>query len=121
MIEILDNYPEGILAFSAKGEVTAEDYTNTLIPAIENCIAQFGKVTALYHLGPEFTSYTAGAMLSDAKVGLAHLTKWEKIAVVSDVSWVRNGIHLLGFIMPCPVKLFSNDQLSAAQDWIQTQ
>jgi len=98
MIEILNSYPEGILAFSAKGEVTTEDYTNTLIPAIEECITQFDKVTVLYHLGPEFTGYTAGAMFSDAKVGLAHLSKWEKIAVVSDVSWVRKGIHMLGFM-----------------------
>ena len=119
MIELLTGYPENILAFSAIGEVTKEDYTNILVPAIESHIEQYGKVAALYYMGSEFSGYTAGAMLSDAKVGLAHFSKWEKIAVVSDVNWVRNGIHMLGFMMPCPVKLFSNDQLASAQQWIE--
>lgn len=121
MIEILTDYPEGILAFSAKGEVTADDYKNILVPAIEKSIKQHNKITALYYLGPEFTGYTAGAMLSDTKIGLAHLMAWEKIAVVSDIGWVRNGVHIFGFIMPCPVKVFSNKQLSQAKTWIQAK
>jgi len=119
MIELLTDYPDNILAFSATGEVTADDYKNILIPAIEKSIKQYGKITALYYLGPEFTGYTAGAMLNDTKVGLAHLTAWQKIAVVSDVSWIRHGVQLFGFMMPCPVKVFDNDQLTQAKDWIQ--
>ncbi len=121
MIEILTDYPEQILAFSAIGEVTADDYKNILVPAIEKSIEQYNKIIALYYLGPEFTGYTAGAMLCDTKVGLSHLKAWEKIAVVSDVSWVRNGVQIFGFIMPCPVKIFSNEQLSQAKVWIQAK
>ncbi|RKZ98026.1 MAG: STAS/SEC14 domain-containing protein, partial [Gammaproteobacteria bacterium] len=46
MIEILTDYPEGILAFSATSEVTADDYKNVLVPAIEKSIEQYNKITA---------------------------------------------------------------------------
>ena len=121
MIELLTDYPEDILAFSAKGEVTADDYKNILIPEIEKSIEQNGSVTLLYYIGPDFTGYTAGAMLNDAKVGMAHLSAWKKIAVVSDIGWIRNGVHLFRFVMSCPIKVFDNNQLAEAKEWIQAE
>ena len=121
MIKLLTDYPENILAFSATGEVTADDYKTILIPAIEKSIEQHGSVTLLYHIGSDFTGYTAGAMFNDAKVGLAHLSAWKKIAVVSDIGWIQNGVHLFGFVMPCPVKVFDNAQLADAKEWIQAE
>ena len=57
-------------------------------------------------------------MWDDAKIGIRHLTAYEKVAVVSDVSWVVNAVKFFSFIIPCPVKIFGNDKLSEAKAWI---
>ena len=120
MIEIIPNLPNNVLAISAKGRVTAEDYESVLIPAVEAKIKEHGKIRLLYHLGDEFTGFEAGAMWDDAKVGLKHLTAWEKVAVVTDVDWVRSLTKLFGFVMHGRVKVFENNQLSEAEDWIKS-
>lgn len=118
MIEIMEGMPENIVAVSAGEKVTGEDYDNVLIPAIEDKLRKHGKIRVLYMLGPDFTGFTAEAMWDDAKIGIKHLTSYEKVAVVSDVSWVVNATKFFSFIMPCPVKTFSNEKLSEAKNWI---
>lgn len=118
MITKLGGLPENILGFAGSGEVTAEDYETVLIPEVEKVLNKYKKVRLLYHLGPDFTGFTAGAMWDDAKVGLKHLLSWEKVALVTDVHWLRNTIQCLSFMIPGTVKLFGNDNLEAAMDWI---
>ena len=43
---------------------------------------------------------------------------WDKVALVTDVSWLRKTIQCLAFIIPGSMKLFGNDNLDAARDWI---
>jgi hypothetical protein len=57
-------------------------------------------------------------MWDDMKVGLHHITAWKKIAVVSDVGWVRSATKAMGFVMPAQVKVFTNEQLDEAREWI---
>ncbi len=118
MIEIMQDMPENVVAVSASGKVTGEDYDNVLIPEIEGRLKKHEKIRVLYKLGPDFTGFTAGAMWDDAKIGIKHLTAYEKIAVVSDVGWVVNAMKFFSFIMPCPVKTFGNDELQEAKSWI---
>lgn len=120
MIELIQGLPDNVVAFSAKGEVTADDYESILIPAVEKIIKEQGKVRLLYFLGPDFTGYSAKAMWEDEKVGLHHLAAWEKVALVSDVKWVRGATKFFGFMMPGRVRVFTNDQLSEAKDWISS-
>jgi hypothetical protein len=118
MLEIIQDMPGNIVAVNASGKVTAEDYEHMLIPAIEEKLKLQAKIRLLYVLGPDFTGFTAGAMWDDAKIGIRHLTAYEKAAVVSDVSWVVNAVKFFSFIIPCPVKTFGNDKLSEAKAWI---
>lgn len=118
MITKLGELPENILGFEATGEVTAEDYESVLIPEVERVLEKYKKVRLLYHLGPEFKGFTVGAMWDDAKVGLKHLLAWEKIALVTDIPWLRNTIQCISFMIPGTIKLFGEDNLDAAMDWI---
>ncbi len=118
MIELMPNLPDQVVGFSASGQVTASDYETMLIPAIAARLKKHGTVRILYHLGPAFTGFTAGAMWDDAKVGIMHLKAWEKIAVVTDVEWMAKAASLFSFVIPCPVKVFPNSQLAAAEAWI---
>ena len=73
MIEIIPDMPDEVVAVSAKGTVTGEDYDNVLVPAIEERLKRHHKIRMLYQLGPEFSSFTAVAMWDDARVGIRHL------------------------------------------------
>ncbi|MDD2736083.1 MAG: STAS/SEC14 domain-containing protein [Desulfuromonadaceae bacterium] len=45
----------------------------------------------LYLLGKKFTGLDTHAMRDDAKTGLEHFNAWERVAVVTDVGWIRRG------------------------------
>lgn len=118
MIEILTGLPENVIGFSAHGKVTAEDYEEHIVPAVEGALQRHGKVRLLYQLGEDFAGFDAGALWEDTKVGLGHLTAWERIAVVTNLDWLRAATKALGFMMPGEVRVFSNLEIEAARDWL---
>ena len=68
--------------------------------------------------GDEFTGIIGKAAWEDTKVGLAHLTQFSRVAVVSDVDWISASIKAFGFAMPCEVRVFHNRDLQDAVAWI---
>ena len=118
MIELMQGLPENVVGATAHGRVTRADYDKVLIPTIEAKLKAHEKIGCLYHLAEDFEAYDAGAMLEDAKVGLAHLTAWRKIAVVTDVHWMRDMVKAMSFLVPCPVKLFPLAKLEDAKKWV---
>ena len=118
MMTLLPRLPDNVVGVAVSGQVDAKDYETILVPAIETALGKHGRVRVLYQLGPEFNSFTAGAMWDDAKVGLAHWKAWERIAVVTDVPWVANATRMFGFLMPGVVRVFSLREHIDAENWI---
>lgn len=118
MIEMLTGLPENVFGFSAHGTVTAEDYERHIVPAVDEALQNSGKLRLLYHLGEDFDGFEAGALWEDAKVGLSHLADWERIAVVTDIDWLRTATKAFGFAMPGDVRIFSNSEIGAAREWL---
>jgi hypothetical protein len=118
MIQVMTDLPERVLGLRASGEVTAEDYKTVLVPAIEEQLTKHRKVRLLYVIGDEFKGYTGGAAWEDAKVGMKHLTSFERVAVVTDIDWIENMIKAFGFAIPGEVRVFDDDDLGAARQWI---
>jgi hypothetical protein len=116
MIERLEDVPEGVVGLRASGEVTGEDYRDVLVPLLEEALAQGG--ARLLYVMDEHTTFKAGALFADAKFGLGHLRGWEKLAVVSDVDWLENSIKAFGWMMPGEVKVFDDDNLDDAKQWL---
>ena len=118
MIEILPGFPENVLAFSCTGQVTREDYRDVVIPAVEEALKDDGKLRVFYRIGDDFAGIDPMAMWQDFKVGMEQLTRWERIAVVTDVDWIANTMNLFGFIMPCEVRSFPIAEEDAARTWV---
>ncbi|MGD8207949.1 MAG: STAS/SEC14 domain-containing protein [Thiohalocapsa sp.] len=118
MIEALTGLPDNVIGFSARGTVTAEDYERHIVPAVDEALQKHGRVRLLYQLGEGFEGFSGGALWEDAKVGLSHLAAWERIALVTDVDWLRTAAKALGFAMPGEVRVFSNAEIDAARDWL---
>ena len=120
MLKLIEDLPEGVVGVEAHGKVTAEDYENVLVPAVEAARTD-GKVRLLYVFGDDFPDYTAGAAWEDAKLGLGHLRSWERIAIVSDEDWLRRAIGGLGWLMPGEIKVFETDDLDDAREWVASR
>jgi hypothetical protein len=118
MIEVMNDLPERVLGLKASGEVTAEDYKTVLVPALEAQLTRHKKVRLLYVFGEQFTGYSGGAAWEDTKVGMKHLTSFERVAIVTDVDWIENMIKAFGFAVPGEVRVFDDDELEAARQWI---
>ena len=118
MITPIPNLPEHTVGFTASGKVTGTDYESTIIPTVEAALKNHLEVNLIYHLGPDFEGFDAAAVWDDAKLGLSHITSWNRIAVVTDIAWIGTGVRAAGFLMPCEVKLYPNAELQSALDWV---
>jgi hypothetical protein len=116
MIERLDS-PENVLAFRAVGKVEKSDYESVLEPAVRQMLVDRDELRLVYELGDELDGYTFGAGWEDAKVGVGHLGKWARVAVVSDKDWVHHAIGMFRWMMPGDVRIFPSTDLPAAMDW----
>lgn len=118
MIELLKNFPSNVVALAASGQVTKEDYEKIVVPAVERALAQHEKVRLYYQIGSDFAGIDPGAMWADTKVGMGHILKWERIAVITDVEWIKVSVTAFGFLMPAQVNVYSNADAEAARKWI---
>lgn len=118
MIELLSDLPDTIVGIAASGYISTVDYETVLVPAVEAALRKRDKVRLLYVLSSDFTGFTPGAMWEDAKLGMSHFSAWEKIAVVTDVTWVANAVSVFRVVMPCPVQVFDIKDRAKAEAWI---
>ncbi len=118
MMELLQDLPDNVVGFVGSGHISASDYETVLLPAIEAALKRNDKVRILYQLESDFTGFTPSAMWDDMTLGFGHLTAWEKVAVVTDVSWVAHAASMFRFVMPCPVQVFALSDLAKAREWI---
>lgn len=118
MIEQMTDLPSGTLGFSGHGQVTAADYESVIVPDIEAAFALNRKLRLIYHLGPDFTGFDAGALWDDAKVGMRHFSGWERIALVTDTGWLRAAATAFGFAVPAKFRLFQHAELADAKSWV---
>lgn len=118
MIEIIEGFPGNVVGLAAKGEVTRKDYLEVVIPAIDKALKRNAKLRLYYDLGSQFTGIDFGAEWEDFKLGIEHLSRWERVAVVADVAWIRHAVNAFRFLMPGQVRVFTTGQTSEARNWI---
>ena len=118
MIEQIPDLPDNVLGFSATGTVTATDYKTVIIPAVEALLARYPKARLLYHLGEGFSGFETAALWEDTKIGLKHLASWERVAVVTDVEWIRAAMKVFGFLLHGHMRVYHNAELAAAREWV---
>ena len=118
MIEHLKDFPSNVVAVACKDQVTKRDYETVLVPIVERALKRHDKVRLYYQINADFSGIDPAAMWEDFKVGVEHLLRWERIAVVTDVNWIRHTIRAFGFLMPGVVKIFPLDEAAKAREWI---
>jgi len=114
--------PATVVAVEAHERVTAEDYENVLIPAVEAAEASSsdGKVRVLVVLGRDFQEFTAGAAWEDTKLALGRFRRWERIAVVGDAVLLQRAIRVAGWAMPGEIRVFAPGRFNDAHAWVKS-
>jgi hypothetical protein len=115
MIKELSDLPEGVIGFEATGMLKAEDYHDVVVPALERAFAS-GEVRFVIVM-PEFGGMTGGALWEDLKMGVEHFRAWKRIALVTDIDWMRYMTTLFGWMTPGEVKVFPLAQREEAIAW----
>jgi hypothetical protein len=114
--------PPGVLGFRISGEVSRDDYEQVLIPALREVIEGGGEIRCFCQVGPEFEGYEAGAMWEDLKTGfdygVGHHSSWKRLALVTDVEWIRHAAALFGWMAPGEMKTFALAEAEQARAWV---
>ncbi len=110
--------PDTVQGLEAFGTVTARDYADVFVPLIRETHQRDHRLRLLYQFGPDFHRLTVGALWADGRAGFAYAPLLDGCAIVSDIKWIREPSRQLGAWMPCPVRVYGNDERDEAGSWL---
>ncbi len=118
MIQIIEDLPSNIVGFKAIGEITEKDFSEIVMPKVKALVDTTDKLNYLLVLETSLSNFTIGAWMKDAMMGIKHITKWNRAAIVSDVEAIRNFTNFFSYLMPGEFKGFEHRDLQLAIDWV---
>jgi len=117
MIRVVDSGSPGVLEVEASGKLTAADYTDVLAPALDAAAKDGGKIRVVLVFGADFDGLEAGAVWQDLRMGVRDWSAWERIALVTDHTWMRDGLRMFAWAVPGEAKAFELAQRDDAVAW----
>ena len=118
MVNRIQGLPDNVVGFAVDGKLTYEDYTQSILPALERALRDREKIRFICQLGSDLEKSSGSALTEEAELGIKYLHSFEKIAVVTELSWVIDGVRFLSLAIPAQVEVFSSDQLEDATAWV---
>lgn len=121
MLQHLTDTPPYVAGFKGTGKITWDDFKHVAAPVIDQVAENYKKINFLMVLETDIGNMTAGAWTQDMLTGIKHLSKWNRMAIVSDQENVRTLSEASGKIMPGEVKAYPLSQLEAAKAWVSAE
>jgi SpoIIAA-like len=118
MLRRIEDMPAGTLGFEAVGEVEDDDWEEAVEPVLRREIATGAKVRLLYLLGAEARDVDSDAVRAGTGFQARHAKAFERVAVVSDESWVKPAVRALSFLLPGQARAFPVHDLAGAKQWL---
>lgn len=117
MISRIHNLPANMVGFTANGEITENDFNNTVIPDVDELVKRTGKINYMLVLETPLSNFSAGAWIKDAVMGLKHITKWNRAAIVSDNESIRKFTDVFSIFIPGEFRGFEHKDIQSAIYW----
>jgi SpoIIAA-like len=114
MIELIDDLPRNVVGISVRGRVTTEECREVLAPAIARSLRWRDKIRLYYELGSRFP----GSGWDDLDLGVESASCCERIAIVTDIAWVRLTVKTIRFLIPGEIRVFATEEAAEARAWI---
>lgn len=105
-------FQKNVVAVAATDRIALRYDEEVLIPKGKDA---FGKLRVYYEISPDFVGIDASAAWEDFALGMEHIRDWERIAVVTDVEWIRLAIKALQFLMLGMVCVFDLFETATAR------
>ena len=116
MIAPIEDLADGVVAMSATGQFTIDDYTKVVEPELDTVADRHEQVRLFLYLGPEFAGFGDGAW--GELTGEIRHTKFHRGAVVTDDHEIRNALNLLKWMLHGDVRTFQNHEYDKAAAWV---
>jgi hypothetical protein len=110
--------PPGTVGFEAVGEIDDDDFEDVVAPVLRQQIASGHKLRLLYLLGPQLSDYDGDAAQEEFKFAARHATAYERVAIVTDESWLRPALRLISVLVPGKIRGFPVVDLADARTWV---
>lgn len=120
MIRQLTDVPANIVAFSAEGEVTEQDFKEVVFPAVERVVVRTGELNYLMVINTELSSFQAGAWLQDAVLGMKQITNWNRVAILSDSDAITAFTNIFSVLVPGEFKGYEKSAMEEAVEWVSS-
>jgi hypothetical protein len=121
MVERIEGMPAGTIGFRVSDDVTREDYTETLVPALTAAIDAGAGLRTLY-LIEDLDELEPGALWEDTKLGfdagVRHHDAWQRSAIVTDIPWMVRAARAFAWMIPGEARVYPVDELAEAKAWI---
>jgi hypothetical protein len=118
MITEIKNLPSNMVGFKASNEVTESDFTEEVMPKVKELVSKTDELNYMLVLDTSVKNFTAGAWFKDAVMGVKHLTKWNRAAIVSDVEGVKIFTDIFSVLAPGEFKVFEHKDEQQAISWV---
>ncbi|HJU15391.1 MAG TPA: STAS/SEC14 domain-containing protein [Stellaceae bacterium] len=114
MIEIVEGLPDNVVGIVVKGRLTKIDCAEILLPRLQKAREWHYKLRLYYEIRSRFP----GAGWEEIDLGFEHLPHWERVAIVTDVAWVRHMVQALRLLIPAEIQVFAANQTPEGLAWI---
>jgi hypothetical protein len=119
MLRRIDGMPPDTIGFEASGEVEDEEWEDLAAePELRDALEQGAKLRVLYQLSPGLVDVRRDPLGAGTVFQNRHARSFERVAVVSDESWLRPALATLSFLLPGDAKGFRVDELADAKAWL---
>jgi hypothetical protein len=120
MVELIQDLPANAVGFHAYGEVSKDDYQTVVIPAVDRLAAGNTKINFLLVLDTDVSDFTPGGIFNDILLGFKHFTKWNKVAIVSDLDKTAIFFDSISTPLPGETRRFSKNDIKGAKEWLSS-
>jgi hypothetical protein len=114
MLELIEGLPKNVVGIAVSGRLTMQDCQNLLVPAMQKSLKRHEKIRLYYELNSRFP----GAAWEELELGLEDLSRCERVAIVTDIGWVRLTVKALRFLIPSEIRVFPTVQADDGRAWI---
>jgi hypothetical protein len=114
MLELIEGLPKNVVGIAATGRVTMRDCQEVLVPAIKRSRRRHDKIRLYYELNSRFP----GSAWDELDLGLEHVSCCERVAIVTDIGWVRLTVKAVRFLIPSKIRVFPTIQAEEGRAWI---
>lgn len=118
MITHLKELPETMVGFRAEGEITKEDFDNVVMPAVKKAVERNDELNYMLELDTSIKNFTIGAWVKDAALGIINLSKWHRVAIITEDTGIIKFTKLFSFAMPGEFKGFKPEDKQQAITWV---